>query len=638
MAGTGYSRQSTFTDGDTVTADLFNDEYNQLENSFIYAASGTIGHQHDGSSGQGGNIYVIGDQDFFNKIEVDTINNRWGFYISVSDTAVEQVRLEDGVFLPVIDNDIDLGSATYQFKDAYINGTAYIDAIDFNGTLITATGTELNYVDGVTSNIQTQLDAKQPIDSDLTAIAALSNTDGNFIVGNGTTWVAESGATARTSLGLTIGTDVQAYSSVLAATTASFTTADETKLDGIEALADVTDATNVAAAGAVMDGDFSSNGLMSRTGAGTYSVVTNNSSNWNTAYSWGDHSLEGYLTSETYTGTVTSVAATVPTGFTVSGTPVTTSGTLAFGFDTGYSLPTTANQTNWNTAYGWGDHSTQGYLTGITGQSIKNLSDVYSSMTPSDGQVLTYDTINGWQAETLPAGSGTVTSVAATVPTGFTISGSPITTSGTLAVSFDTGYSLPTTASQTNWNTAYGWGDHTSAGYLTSETYTGTVTSVAFSGGTTGLTVSGSPITSSGTITLSGTLAVANGGTGTTTSTGSGSVVLGTSPSITSPSVTGTILEDVYALSGTTPAFDPDNGSVQTWTLSGNSTPTDSLSAGEAITLMIDDGTAYTITWPTMTWVNNAAAAPTLAATGYTVVALWKVSTTLYGALVGDGS
>ena len=48
----------------------------------------------------------------------------------------------------------------------------------------------------------------------------------------------------------------------------------------------------------------------------------------------------------------------------------------------------------------------------------------------------------------------------------------------------------------------------------------GTVTSVALSGGTTGLTVSGSPITGSGTITLAGTLIVANGGTGATTLTG----------------------------------------------------------------------------------------------------------------------
>jgi hypothetical protein len=92
-----------------------------------------------------------------------------------------------------------------------------------------------NLGNGVTSNIQTQLDNKQPLDADLTAISAIANTDGNFIVGNGTTWVAESGGTARASLGLTIGTDVQAYSAILAATTASFTTADETKLNGIEA-------------------------------------------------------------------------------------------------------------------------------------------------------------------------------------------------------------------------------------------------------------------------------------------------------------------------------------------------------------------------------------------------------------------
>lgn len=64
---------------------------------------------------------------------------------------------------------------------------------------------------------------------------------------------------------------------------------------------------------------------------------------------------------------------------------------------------------------------------------------------------------------------------------------------------------------------------------------TGTVTSVSLSGGTTGLTVSGSPITTSGTITLAGTLAVANGGTGVTTSTGTGAVVLGTSPTLVTP-------------------------------------------------------------------------------------------------------
>ena len=48
----------------------------------------------------------------------------------------------------------------------------------------------------------------------------------------------------------------------------------------------------------------------------------------------------------------------------------------------------------------------------------------------------------------------------------------------------------------------------------------GTVTSVAISGGTTGLTVSGSPITTSGTITLGGTVAIAHGGTGAATDAG----------------------------------------------------------------------------------------------------------------------
>jgi len=100
----------------------------------------------------------------------------------------------------------------------------------------------------------------------------------------------------------------------------------------------------------------------------------------------------------------------------------------------------------------------------------------------------------------------------------------------------------------------------------------------------------------------------------------------------------GTITEDVYTLSGTSVALEPDNGSIQTHTLTGNTTYTDGFSAGQAITVMVDDGTANTITWPTITWVNNGGSAPTLAATGYTVIAVWKVGSTLYGSLVGDGS
>lgn len=74
--------------------------------------------------------------------------------------------------------------------------------------------------------------------------------------------------------------------------------------------------------------------------------------------------------------------------------------------------------------------------------------------TPSAvGQTLIWDG-SDWTYGVSGGGSGSVTSVAMTVPTGFSINGTPITSSGTLALSFDTGYSLPTTAKQNAWDDA----------------------------------------------------------------------------------------------------------------------------------------------------------------------------------------
>ena len=134
-----YTRQSSMSDGDTITAALFNNEYNQLVNAFAYSSSsaGSTGHRHDGTAGHGGNIHTIGDLDFLNKIVADSTNNRWGVFVEVSSAAVEQIRISDGVISPVTDNDIDLGTSSLEFKDLFIDGTAHIDTldVDVNGTV-----------------------------------------------------------------------------------------------------------------------------------------------------------------------------------------------------------------------------------------------------------------------------------------------------------------------------------------------------------------------------------------------------------------------------------------------------------------------------------------------------------------------
>ena len=137
-----YTRQSSFIDGDTITAALFNDEYNQLVNAFAYSSTSATntGHRHDGTAGQGGNIHTIGDLDFLNKIVVDSTNNRWGFYVEVSSAAVEQIRIQDGAIVPVTDSDIDLGTTSLRFKDTFTDSITTTGNIDVGGNL-TVTGT-----------------------------------------------------------------------------------------------------------------------------------------------------------------------------------------------------------------------------------------------------------------------------------------------------------------------------------------------------------------------------------------------------------------------------------------------------------------------------------------------------------------
>ena len=146
----GYTRQSTYTDGDVINASDSNDEFDQL----LAAFNNSTGHKHDGTSAEGPVIGLIGDAGSTtpkNKIVVDNTDDQIEVSIDVSGTSTEQFVIKDGVIEPTTDNDIDLGSSSKEFKDLYIDGTAYVDAINYDGTAITATAAELNLMDGGTT-------------------------------------------------------------------------------------------------------------------------------------------------------------------------------------------------------------------------------------------------------------------------------------------------------------------------------------------------------------------------------------------------------------------------------------------------------------------------------------------------------
>jgi hypothetical protein len=155
--------------------------------------------------------------------------------------------------------------------------------------------------------------------------------------------------------------------------------------------------------------------------------------------------------------------------------------------------------------------------------------------------------------------------------------------------------------------------------------------------GGTGVNNSGKTITIGGNLTTSGAFASTFTMTNTTSvtfpTTGTLSTLLGTET--LSNKTLLSYKETVVALSGTTPSIGTINGTIQTWTMTGNSTPTSALVDGESVTLMINDGTNFTINWNTVavTWLGGVA--PVLSTTGLTVIVLWKASGIVYGSLIG---
>jgi cytoskeletal protein CcmA (bactofilin family) len=241
--GDTYTRQSSYTDGDVITAAHTNNEFNQL----LAAFAASTGHSHDGTAGEGGavtklasNALTFGagtagtdititfdgesndgvmkwmeDEDYFEfsddiliasteklqfrdtaiyinssadgqlDIVADTevqiaattvdINGAVdvsgnldvggnltvtgtttfnGGTLTLGDSASDNVVFGadvDSSIIPDDDDTYDLGSSSQQWRNLYVDGTAYIDTLDLNGTAITSTAAEINIIDGGTA-------------------------------------------------------------------------------------------------------------------------------------------------------------------------------------------------------------------------------------------------------------------------------------------------------------------------------------------------------------------------------------------------------------------------------------------------------------------------------------------------------
>ena len=132
--GNGYTRQSE-TDiqaTNVVKAKSFNDEFDELLAAFV----ASTGHTHDGTAAEGGPIITMRDADGDTKIQVEESADEDKIRFDIAGT--EQLTIEDGGIIPTTTNDIDLGTASKEFKDLYLDGIAHIDTLDIDGNATVA--------------------------------------------------------------------------------------------------------------------------------------------------------------------------------------------------------------------------------------------------------------------------------------------------------------------------------------------------------------------------------------------------------------------------------------------------------------------------------------------------------------------
>ncbi len=188
----GYTRQSNIANGNVIDATLFTNEYNELADAF----TNTGGHKHDGTPGEGPVLGLIGDANLatpLNKILVDTTNDHLEFYTDVSGTSTQQFRIQDGAIVPITTNDIDLGTASLEFKDAFFDGTVTLDGLTIgSATSITDVDTDLTSVSGSDDTLASAKAIKTYVDAqvatipvgDITSVVAGTGMTGGGVSGD----------------------------------------------------------------------------------------------------------------------------------------------------------------------------------------------------------------------------------------------------------------------------------------------------------------------------------------------------------------------------------------------------------------------------------------------------------------------